>query len=127
MARPSWRRPRTVLDRIEKRLVAEDPGLASIFEIFTRLTWHEAMPGTEQARRGQWRVRPTRWLTRRRIIVAGLIAFLSVPVYLGLAFGPHGCGTVSAQRQSAVQTASCRPAPSRSSIPTTTGHPGLVH
>jgi Protein of unknown function (DUF3040) len=34
------------LNRIEQALVAEDPGLGSRFAIFTRLTRHEAMPGT---------------------------------------------------------------------------------
>jgi len=37
------------LERIEHTLVAEDPGLESRFAVFTMLTRHEAMPGTEQA------------------------------------------------------------------------------
>ena len=36
------------LDRIEQTLVAEDPGLGLRFAVFTRLTRHEAIPGTEQ-------------------------------------------------------------------------------
>lgn len=40
-------RQQRALDRIEQSLVAEDPGLESRFSIFTRLTRHEAMPGTE--------------------------------------------------------------------------------
>jgi hypothetical protein len=41
-------RQQRALDRIEQTLVAEDPGLGSRFAVFTRLTRHEAMPGTEQ-------------------------------------------------------------------------------
>jgi len=36
------------LDRIEQTLVAEDPGLGLRFAVFTKLTRHEAIPGTEQ-------------------------------------------------------------------------------
>ena len=36
------------LNRIEQTLVAEDPGLGLRFAVFTGLTRHEAMPGTEQ-------------------------------------------------------------------------------
>lgn len=36
------------LDRIEQALAAEDPGLGLRFAVFSRLTRHEAMPGTEQ-------------------------------------------------------------------------------
>jgi hypothetical protein len=41
-------RQQQALDPIEQTLVAEDPGLGSRFAVFTRLTRHEAMPGTEQ-------------------------------------------------------------------------------
>ena len=36
------------LDRIAQMLVAEDPGLGLRFAVFTRLTRHEAIPGTER-------------------------------------------------------------------------------
>lgn len=36
------------LDRIGQALLAEDPGLGLRFAVFTRLTRHEAIPGTEQ-------------------------------------------------------------------------------
>lgn len=36
------------LDRIGKALGADDPGLGLRFAVFTKLTAHEAMPGTEQ-------------------------------------------------------------------------------
>jgi hypothetical protein len=42
------------LDRIGKTLLASDPGLGSLFAIFTRLTWHEAMPRIEQVSPGRW-------------------------------------------------------------------------
>jgi ferric-dicitrate binding protein FerR (iron transport regulator) len=102
-ARPSGRRLQMNLDQIEMTLVAEDPRLWSVFETFTRLMCHEAMPGTEQ-------VPPRRRQARRLLFTAGLIMCLSATVSLSLAFGPHGCGTASGQRQSASQTASCRPA-----------------
>src|ERR1700722_13025479 len=36
------------LGRIEQTLVAEDPGLGLRFAVFTRLTRHDTLPGTEQ-------------------------------------------------------------------------------
>jgi hypothetical protein len=44
-------RRQRALDRIGRRLVAEDPGLALRFAFFTKLTRHEAMPGNEQVPR----------------------------------------------------------------------------
>jgi hypothetical protein len=39
-----------VLERIEGKLTESDPRLASLFSIFTRLTWAEKMPWIEQIR-----------------------------------------------------------------------------
>ena len=41
-------RQQRVLDQIEVTLQARDPRLMSLFATFARLTWHEAMPTTEQ-------------------------------------------------------------------------------
>jgi hypothetical protein len=51
-----------ILDRIEDSLRLCEPRLASMFAMFTRLTWHEPRPPTEQlpfGRRG-WRCRLSR-------------------------------------------------------------------
>ena len=40
------------LGGIEKTLLADDLPLGSLFAIFTRLTGHEAMPGTERVEVG---------------------------------------------------------------------------
>jgi Protein of unknown function (DUF3040) len=47
-----------VLTTIEESLMSRDPRLRSLFSIFTRLTWQEAMPAREQLRRTRWRPRP---------------------------------------------------------------------
>jgi hypothetical protein len=41
-------RQQRVLGQIEVTLQARDPRLMSLFATFARLTWHEAMPTTEQ-------------------------------------------------------------------------------
>jgi hypothetical protein len=43
------------LGGIEKTLLADDLRLGSLFAIFTRLTRHEAMPGTELVEARSWR------------------------------------------------------------------------
>jgi len=63
MLLPSGTRQRRALCRIEKMLLRDDPGLGSLFAFFTRLTLHEAMPWTEQAR-------PVRWQWRKLVIAA---------------------------------------------------------
>ena len=42
---------RRALDRIGRRLAAEDPRLGLRFAFFTKLTRHDAMPATEQVPR----------------------------------------------------------------------------
>jgi hypothetical protein len=109
-ARPSGRRLRMTLHQIEKALVAEAPDLGSTFEIFTRLTHHEAMPRIEQALPRQWMARP-RWQGRKVLIAAGLIACLGALVSVTAVFGSHACGTAAGAHQSTTQTPGCRPAP----------------
>jgi hypothetical protein len=67
--RSRWR----ALDQIEKSLLVDDPGLWSLFVVFTSLTQQEAMPGTE-------RVRPRRYPSRERVIAIGLIVVLGALV-----------------------------------------------
>jgi cobalamin synthase len=57
------------LSRIEQALLSCDPRLRSLFSIFTRLTWQEAMPAREQIRRRGWRPHP-----RIAILVAAVLA-----------------------------------------------------
>jgi hypothetical protein len=47
-------RQQSALDRIEKALLADDPRFGSLFAIFTRLMWHEAIPGIELVKSGRW-------------------------------------------------------------------------
>jgi hypothetical protein len=61
------------LDRIEQTLVAEDPGLGLRFAVFTRLTRHEAIPGTEYVLGGLQR--PAMILP---LMVISLVALLAV-------------------------------------------------
>jgi len=52
---------RRTLSGIERVLQSRDPHLRSLFSIFTRLTWQEAMPAREQLlrKRGRrWHFRP---------------------------------------------------------------------
>jgi hypothetical protein len=43
-----WLAEQQALDAIDDRLKADDPGLGSLFGIFTRLTGHEEMPTVER-------------------------------------------------------------------------------
>jgi len=62
------------LGGIEKTLLADDLRLGSLFAIFTRLTGHEAMPGTERVEAGSWwRLRPAVLGTIALIAVVGLL------------------------------------------------------
>jgi hypothetical protein len=98
-----------VLTRIEDGLLARDPRLRSLFTIFTRLTWQEAMPSWEQLRR-RGRLQPG------PVIVIALILVL-VGVVLGSLAGPSSTCS-SAPRHQAVASA-----PARSCIPATGSRP----
>jgi hypothetical protein len=106
MLLPSGTRQRRVLCRIEKMLLSDDPGLGSLFAVFTRLTLHEAMPWTEQAR-------PARWQLRMLVIAAGLATVLAALAFSLLASSSHTCGTAPAagQHQSVSRVANCSPGP----------------
>jgi len=74
------------LGGIEKTLLADDLRLGSLFAIFTRLTGHEAMPGTERVETGSWR--------RLRPAVLGTIGLIAVVGVLMLSLlvpGPSVC------------------------------------
>jgi hypothetical protein len=62
------------LDRIATTLLAGDPRLGSLFGIFTRLTWHEAMPRIEQVKPGRWySLRPSAGIAVMLITVLGVL------------------------------------------------------
>lgn len=87
-----------VLERIEGKLAESDPRLVSLFVIFTRLNWAEAMPWIEQlkvrpvldhlARLAAW----CRWLAKHRIraIVLFPAAITAVACAVTIAFGFPG-------------------------------------
>ena len=73
------------LTRIERALLSRDPRLRSLFSIFTRLTWQEAMPAREQLRRRRRRPRPG------VVIAIGLVLAFAM-VVLGAIVSPQsGC------------------------------------
>jgi hypothetical protein len=102
-------RQQRALDRIGTTLAADDPGLGSMFAIFTRLTRHEAMPVTERVR-----TRLKRLPHPAIVIPITLIAVLSI---LMVSFPVHSrnmCGgTVgeSGLARARAWPASCSPAP----------------
>jgi Protein of unknown function (DUF3040) len=73
------------LSRIEQALQSRDPRLRSLFSIFTRLTWQEAMPAREQIRRRAWRPRPG------IAILIALALALGVIIVSSLNSVPGGC------------------------------------
>ena len=86
-------RQRRTLDSIEKRLLADDPRFGSLFAVFTRLTWHEAMPSSERIRPGRRQVlRPFAALSLALAAVAGLVVFSLI------APGQARCATAAAPR-----------------------------
>ncbi len=97
-------RQQRALDQIEKTLLADDPRFGSLFAIFTRLTWHEAMPGIEL-------VKSTRWHSLRPFaaIVIALIAVTSVLMLTLLTPRRPICltSTAAGYSYSSGQTAGC--------------------
>ncbi|MFI5062527.1 MAG: hypothetical protein ACHP9Z_00910 [Streptosporangiales bacterium] len=86
-------RQRRALDSIEKRLLAGDPRFGSLFAVFTRLTWHEAMPRSELVKPGRWQVlRPFAALALALVAVAGLVVFSLI------APGQARCATAAGPR-----------------------------
>ncbi len=103
-------RQQRALERIEQTLVTEDPGLGLRFAVFTRLTQHEAIPGTEQAPHRLQQV-----LRRAAILPLVLISLLGLVAASGLLLSRHACpvGThTPASGMSSDSTAArCQPDP----------------
>jgi len=76
------------LTRIERALLSRDPRLRSLFSIFTRLTWQEAMPAREQLRRRRWRPQPG-------VVIAIALALAVAMVVVGaMVSPPRACAPV---------------------------------
>jgi Protein of unknown function (DUF3040) len=76
------------LTGIERALLSRDPRLRSLFSIFTRLTWQEAMPTREQIRRRRWRPQPG-------LVIAAALTLALAMVVLGAIVSPQrGCPTL---------------------------------
>jgi hypothetical protein len=73
------------LTSIEQALRSRDPRLNSLFSIFTRLTWQEAMPTIEQIRRRRWRPQPG-------AVVLIAVALLVCAIVAGSLSSGGGCG-----------------------------------
>jgi hypothetical protein len=73
------------LTGIERALLSRDPRLRSLFSIFTRLTWHEAMPAREQLQRRRWRPGPV------VVIAIGLVLALAMVVTGAIVSPPRAC------------------------------------
>jgi hypothetical protein len=74
-----------VLTRIEQALLSRDPRLKSLFAIFTRLTWQEAMPAIEQLRR-------RRWHPPAGVVILLAVALIAGVIMLGALGSASGCG-----------------------------------
>jgi Protein of unknown function (DUF3040) len=99
-------RQQRALDRIEKALLADDPRFGSLFAIFTRLTWHEVMPGIELVKPGRWHsLRPFAAIAIALIAVASVLVLTLLtprrPICLTSAAAGHS--------YSSGQTAGCLP------------------
>ena len=77
------------LTRIERALLSRDPRLRSLFSIFTRLTWQEAMPAREQLRRRR------RWRPQPGVVIAIALAVAVAMVVVGaIVSPPRACAPV---------------------------------
>jgi hypothetical protein len=76
------------LTSIEQALRSRDPRLNSLFSIFTRLTWQEAMPTIEQIRQRRWRPQPG-------AVVLIAVALLVCAIVVGSLSSGGGCGHAS--------------------------------
>jgi hypothetical protein len=96
------------LTAIERSLLSRDPRLKSLFAIFTRLTWHEAMPAVEQLRR-------RRWHPPAGAVILLAIALMVGVIVLGALGSANGCGPAqpsvgtAAHPPAATQVQGCSP------------------
>jgi hypothetical protein len=75
---------RRVLQGTEQALLAEDPTLGSLFEVFNSLTQHDEMPETEQVTAGRWqRLRHPAMLIPIALIILLGVLMLSTLIRVG--------------------------------------------
>jgi Protein of unknown function (DUF3040) len=101
-------REQRALKRIEKRLLADDVSLGSLFTIFTRLALHDAMPWTERVQAGLGRLRPVLVAAAGLVPVAGAL-MVSFLVPKGQAC-PHPSVAAPAASQPQNRMTGCGPA-----------------
>jgi hypothetical protein len=102
-------RQQRALDRIGQTLATDDPGLRSMFAIFSRLTLDEPMPITERVAAGLMRV-----LRPAMVISIALIAGLTVLLVSAPAHASSRCGSMLAESRLAQawsRTRHCLPGP----------------
>ena len=87
-------RQQRALDRIEKALAHDHPGLGPLFAIFTTLVDQEAMPVTERVTAPRQRVRGQRVRGQRRRLQRGRIS-PTLATLLGLAMAAVALFTLS--------------------------------
>lgn len=108
MMLPGWQQ--RALERIEQTLVTEDPGLGLRFTVFTRLTRHEAIPGTERAPHRLQQV-----LRRAVILPLVLITLLALVTASGLLSSRQACPAATRAPASGMSSESsaerCQPRP----------------
>jgi hypothetical protein len=101
---------RRVLEETEKTLLAEDPPLGSLFEVFNRLTRHDEMPGTEQVTVGPWqRLRHPAVVIPIAVIILLSMLMLSTLVRVGQVCDVTPAKAVRGQQ--AGRPARCLPGP----------------
>jgi hypothetical protein len=78
------------LNSIERTLLAGDPRFGSLFAVFTRLTWHEAMPGIELVKPGRWQ-----WLRSFAGIALALATVAGLVMLILITASPPRCATAA--------------------------------
>lgn len=93
------------LTGIEQALLSRDPRLKSLFAIFTRLTWQEAMPAIEQLRR-------RRWQPAAGAVILLAIALIAAVIVLGSLGSASGCGPAQPSAGAAAHPSAAAPSAS---------------
>jgi Protein of unknown function (DUF3040) len=93
------------LTGIEQSLLSRDPRLKSLFAIFTRLTWQEAMPSIEQLRR-------RRWQPPAGAVILLAVALIVGVIVLGSFASASGCGPAQKSASTAAHPSASAPSAS---------------
>lgn len=93
------------LTGIEQALLSRDPRLKSLFAIFTRLTWQEAMPSIEQLRR-------RRWQPPAGAVILLAVALIVGVIVMGSLASTSGCGPAQPSASTAAHLSAGAPSAS---------------